>query len=445
LTAAPSGAGFGENVAINIMGDLLYGSRSVMFHYNRASGPINVIGAGATTIVNPKVAENISPLPEDRVYYRVNYYNDALSVSGIGNRQILDPTGTVIGQESAVKFHDAYIHTFGIEKTFCDRLFSVEVRVPFVNSLASKLDLNAGRVTGIVDGIDRFGNQQFSTDTTFGDTFGKDDTEFGNMFVLLKGLLCQTRHYALSAGLGIGIPTAPDNRVRVVDFSGDVNLRVADLVRARDFRINNDTWSLSPFLAALVAPSERFFAQGFVQFEFPLNSSTINYSSVTNLPGIAGAADNVAAAAANFPAYKLPPHFERANIDEQTLMHLDFGVGYWLVKNSDAKLITGVVPTAEIHYTTTLDNAQLVTLTGDPLFVGGFNLEPRPVVGNQRNRLDILDVTLGATLVLGDRATIAPGVAFPVKGVDNRTFDWEFLLQFNYYFGGPRTRTPAFQ
>jgi len=24
-----------------------------------------------------------------------------------------------------------------------------------------------------------------------------------------------------------------------------------------------------------------------------------------------------------------------------------------------------------------------------------------------------------------------------MKGQDNRTFDWEFQLQLNYYFGGP--------
>jgi hypothetical protein len=53
--------------------------------------------------------------------------------------------------------------------------------------------------------------------------------------------------------------------------------------------------------------------------------------------------------------------------------------------------------------------------------------------------MDILDMTLGTTLVFSNKATVAAGLAFPLKGVDNRTFDWEFLFQVNYYFGGPRT------
>jgi hypothetical protein len=69
--------------------------------------------------------------------------------------------------------------------------------------------------------------------------------------------------------------------------------------------------------------------------------------------------------------------------------------------------------------------------------------EPAPQIGNLRNRVDILDLTLGTTFVIRDTATIAAGITLPLRNGDNRTFDYELQVQLNYYFGGPnRTRTP---
>jgi hypothetical protein len=64
-------------------------------------------------------------------------------------------------------------------------------------------------------------------------------------------------------------------------------------------------------------------------------------------------------------------------------------------------------------------------------------------VGNQRNRVDILDLTVGNTIEIAQQATIGTGFVFPLRTGSNRTFDWEFQLLLNYYFGGPRARTPA--
>jgi len=43
-------------------------SRSVDFRYNRGAGPINVANNGSTSIVNPSVADDNSPLPRDRLF-----------------------------------------------------------------------------------------------------------------------------------------------------------------------------------------------------------------------------------------------------------------------------------------------------------------------------------------------------------------------------------------
>jgi hypothetical protein len=42
---------------------------------------------------------------------------------------------------------------------------------------------------------------------------------------------------------------------------------------------------------------------------------------------------------------------------------------------------------------------------------------------------------------------LATGFTLPMRGADNRTFDWEFQLQLNYYFGlgaRPQVEAPTF-
>ena len=122
-------------------------------------------------------------------------------------------------------------------------------------------------------------------------------------------------------------------------------------------------------------------------------------------------------------------------------------VGYWVMRRPGCQWLTGIAPTLELHYTTTLDNADIRVLPiankSGGLSVVGPNgapvAEPNSTVGNLRNRVDILDLTVGTTFEFNSRATLAAGFAFPLKGSSDRTFDWEFQLQLNYYFGcGPQ-------
>src|SRR5438874_2593212 len=82
-----------------------------------------------------------------------------------------------------------------------------------------------------------------------------------------------TPQVAFSGGLSIGLPTADDTNVRVTDFLGLTNVNSVDIERVRDFHIGNNTVSISPYLAVLFKPTERFFIQGFTEFDFPVNSS----------------------------------------------------------------------------------------------------------------------------------------------------------------------------
>src|SRR6516225_9121161 len=70
-----------ETVALaapNMIGNLLGGSNSVSFFINRTQGAVFINGLGSTNVSNPKVAENNSPLPEDRASFRYNFFSQAL-------------------------------------------------------------------------------------------------------------------------------------------------------------------------------------------------------------------------------------------------------------------------------------------------------------------------------------------------------------------------------
>jgi hypothetical protein len=279
------------------------------------------------------------------------------------------------------------------------------------------------------------------------DTFGRQRTQIGNISLILKGLLYTCDRIAVSGGASLQIPTAPDTEVRVTDYLGDLLLNNAEAQRVREFHIKNETWAISPFLAFLATPNDRWFVQSFLQFELPLNKSEIIFRETLpqQRPGLVIGPDNTALGA---PDQIFPPFEDRQEIGEQALMHFDIGTGFWLMQNPDARWITGIAPTVELHYTTTLENAEIVSLQRDFAFqvarLPGGGLDPNianataappPQVGNRRNRVDILDVTLGTTFVLGSRATLGTAVSLPLRDDDDRTYDWEAQVQFNYYFG----------
>lgn len=515
FSQAPLAGTGGNSGSPNMLGDLLSGNRSVSFFVQRANGGLFINGTGSTNVSNPKVSENNSPQPRDRVSYRYNFFSNANSVTGQEGRGPFDPRlpgvngfrdTSIFGFRGIARTldYDRNLHTFGVEKTFLDRTASVELRVPFSTGLGSKLNLNYGNLTGIesatafdenaIDFVarDAAGNsipfvsptpgvvstatgnrsgQSFIVQNTPDQTLGRDDTEFGNMSLIFKGLLYRDCNFLLSAGVGVQIPTAQDARVRVVDYEGDVLLNDAEVRRQREFLIKNETWSASPFLAALYTPNDRVFAQAFIQLDCPVTSNRVIYNStitdsVPTPPITTNNSTNGQGFASPYPAgtvlldpYQAGGATVTGRANDQFLLHTDIGVGYWLYKNPCASWLTGLAPTAELHYTTTLNDADLVAfpdddfgrdrglvVPGNPAGTVALGVPPtQSTVGNTRNRMDILNLTVGATATIGDRLTIANGFGFPLRGGDNRTFDWEYQFQLNYYFGcTSSTRSPQF-
>jgi hypothetical protein len=426
-----AGAGVGSTFeAVNMLGHLLLASRSVSFRYNRAAGPINVADTGSTSIANAAISEDNSPLPRDRVSFRYNHFENSQGVTGFGPTVFnAQGVGTTFAQS---RDYNLDRFTFHVEKTFFEDLMSLEMRLPFNTTLSSDLDLSAGTITGSVPG-------GFAVNPTPQNTLGHEGTQLENMTLILKGLLYRSQTFNVSSGVGLGIPTGSDTHVSVTDYASTTTSGVATLQRVRDFRIENETWSLSPFVAFLGTPTNRFFYQGFVQVDLPLNSSTIHYTET--LP--VGTAPPVFMLPGTGPTLS-PPFSVRSTIQEQPLLHIDVGTGYWVVRDPSRTWITGIAPSLELHYTSTLKSPSIVNLPQDGLVqlspTGRLIAEAPSQVGNQRGHVDILDMTVGTTFLISERATLAIGAAFPLRTGDNRTFDFEGHLQLNYYFGGTRPR-----
>jgi hypothetical protein len=346
--------------------------------------------------------------------------------------------GWMLSARPVTKNYNVNEYTFAAEKTFLDGMTSVELRVPFQTGLSSKLNISAGNITGVSNGA-------YAITTTPENTLGQEATEFGNMTLIFKGALYQTRAFVLSAGFAVEIPTGEDENVYVHDFAGTTPGPFADLQRQRNFHIANDTWAIDPFVAVLVAPSERWFAQAFLQVDLPLNKSHYSFSDVwleapnstifTTGPGIFAPLFDANTRSAPFTVY--------GSLPEQTLMHVSFDTGYWVYVNPSARWITGFAPALELNYTTTLENARIATLPEDFSLAinpanpsGPFVQEAHSTIGNLRNRVDILDMTVGGTLKIGDNSSLALGVGFPLRSnKDDRVYNWEGLLEFNVYFG----------
>jgi hypothetical protein len=442
------GEQFAAISAPNMLGHLLYGSLSTNFRYNRAAGPINVADNGSTSVVNPAVADDNSPLPQDRVGFRFNYFDNAQHVTGFG-----PAVPTAPGVQTAfaqVRNFNVEEYTFNFEKTFFSGMASVELRLPFSTGLSQNLHLSAGTVTGptATDG-------SFPVTATPDQSLGSDGTSFGNLTLIFKGLTYSSKALSLGGGLALGIPTGDNFSTDIIDYSGGAVTGTALVQRDRNIHIDNETWSLSPFVTALWTPNDRFFMQGFLEFDFPLNESTINYTETALRGGqfiipVSAFPIRQGNLVANliYPTQDLPIS-TKTSISEQSLMQLDWGTGYWLLKDPSRTWLTGFAPTFELHYTSTLTNASVVQLPADTLFqidptTGKFAQEQPPRVGNLNNRVDIFDLTFGATFLFTDRAMLATGFSFPLKGSTDRTFDWEFLLQLNYYFGARDIRAANF-
>lgn len=212
------------------------------------------------------------------------------------------------------------------------------------------------------------------------------NTEFGNVRLAGKVLLLRRETVNVSTGLGVYLPTADD-----------VSLRGADGREA--IRVRNSSVQLAPFGAVLWTPGERFFSQAWVGATFDTGGN-----QVTVNPMLFGGTANV------------------GNLRAATLLTADLQLGYWMYL-SDTGYLRGLAPFVELHYNGAVSNGSVLN-AGSGFFIGDTG-------GN----FDELNMTAGVTARLGEQANLAVGFAAPLRNGNDRTFDYQIGVRFNWFFG----------
>lgn len=168
-----------------------------------------------------KVAENNSPIPQDRLFFIQNHFHNAVKTE-----QDIIAVGAVSD--------DAHVNrsTFGIEKTWLNDMASIEVRLPFLTT----------------------GDLRTASPLT------TDNVNFDGVGLTLKALLYEGSKGAISCGLGSMIPVGDETT-----FTTTIGSYVID----------SETFHLSPFLAASRQIGDNWFTQGFVQVDFPIDDDDV--------------------------------------------------------------------------------------------------------------------------------------------------------------------------
>lgn len=223
-----------------------------------------------------KIMEGNSPMPRDRVFMMYDFFENVPLADGGVNVNRMTP---------------------GIEKTFFDRLMSVEIRLPMALTLDS--NITAGQpLTG--------------------------NPEFGNITLAVKGMLYTDNVWSFSSGLGITCPTADDTNVYLPDGTQIVS-------------IQNRATHVQPFLGALWTPNDLWFSQSFVQVDIDTRGNPVLGQTLGG------------------------PLAPIGRLQSPTFLFASTGIGRWLIRGNQLGWLTGVAGLFELHYNRSLQGNDIVT------------------------------------------------------------------------------------
>ncbi|MCU0720277.1 MAG: hypothetical protein MUC83_11280, partial [Pirellula sp.] len=280
-----------------------------------------------------KIAEGGTVLPQDRIFFRYNYL-----------------TGVRYGNSRS----ELNRIVTGFERSMLDGLFSLELRAPFATDAITSSSVDSSSVTN------------------------GEHTRFGNLTLNLKTLLLEREHFALSGGLGIGLPSASDVTVNFAD--GSPLLRVA-----------NESVRLQPFLGYLLTPSDKWFMQSFLQLDTAANGNTVSINP--NGTGLV----------------------ETGKLTDSTNLFLDVGLGYWLYRSNSNSGLTGVVPMLELHH-------NMAVQAPDVLTSGPYQ------VTNDNGASSLTNIVIGNTLEFNQRANLTTAYTTPLGGGTSRQYNGSFQV-----------------
>lgn len=337
------------------------------------------------------IAENNSPIVADRVYFNYRHFHNASEIDVFSNT----PMG---GQNSL----DINRFTFGLERRLTENS-SLDVRLPINSQLAS--DLTISQTTGPVT------------------SFPLNDTavSVGNLGLIYKLAFYQSENSYWSTGAALNLPTAPNVNIRTnIDDSRYQNFDPAGNPVGSDFpfrfsmntRLSNDTVNFTPFLASIFRPSSSTYCMTYLQLDVPLNPSRIDVSGdafVNNQP---------------ISTFNL-----QGRIDQQVLIRANFAAGKWLWQNDRNRFFNSFGFQGEMHYTSSLNDADIVGSTAPNLANGSKFLR----YGNFDNRIDLLDTLVGVQTIIRQTA-ITNGFVVPLRTGPDRLYDFEYSLTMNRRF-----------
>lgn len=192
----------------------------------------------------------------------------------------------------------------------------------------------------------------------------------GNLVGTLKRLLYADSNIATAVGLAVVTPTGSDASV------------VFDDVR---LKFENEATHLLPYFAVQMTPNDDWFFHGFCQVDVAANKNDVSLRAM----GVN----------------------ESESLADQTLMYLDASAGYWWYRADDDDGLTGLASVLELHYTTTLNDADSVNLSG-------------VVIRNFENRLDVVNLTAGIHSEWNANTAVRAAVVVPLDRHE-RFFDSE--------------------
>jgi hypothetical protein len=341
------------------------------------------------------VADANTVAPVDRLAYSYRFLHNDSSASFYGFSEAMDLDR----------------HTIAWERTFWDRGASIELRLPLENRLnsrfASRFDPSGAGIEPIVGGT------------------SARQTELGNIAAIFKYLLWENDYSAVSAGLGVSLPTARDvEHITAINgetpfpnnpgLSGDTSAGFLTV-------FNNETVNLNPFLAWGIRPAERWFHQGFFQVDVAANPSKVLFQGGGQTLFLENGVP-----IGLYEYFTLLPVPEKYS--QQTLMRLNLAGGRILVEAPQSRGLRQLVLHGELHWTSTLNDAHRADL---PLFVnfaGGSIPLPTIDVGGARDHMNLLNAVLGASADVAGW-TIVNGVVVPVRDSPDRTFDFQYNIQ----------------
>ncbi|MFH1918341.1 MAG: hypothetical protein ABIP48_00425 [Planctomycetota bacterium] len=213
--------------------------------------------------------------------------------------------------------------------------------------------------------------------------FDVGNQDVGNLAVSLKRVLFQSDTSVVAAGLVIDTPTGSD---------------VTGRISSRRFALSNDALHLLPYVGFLRAPDDVLFYQGFLQVDIAANGNRVE---------LAGA--------------------DLGRLTDQNLLFLDLSLGRWLLRNplgEEAPRLKGLAGIVEVHYTTTLQDTDVVNgAAGQALLQ----------LSNPLNRIDVVNLTAGLHAEIGMTEVRVAGV-FPLRDAHDRLFDSELQVSVNRRF-----------